>query len=66
MIMVMEGLKGWRTVLVNLLMGIVPLMEMSEIIPILPDEWEPFYIFGIALINMWLRAMTDTKIGQKR
>ena len=59
-------LKGWRTVIANLLMSVMPVLELTEITQALPDEWLPWYALGMALVNMWLRAITTSPMGRKQ
>lgn len=57
-------LKGFRTLLVNLLLAIMPIMEMSEVLDILPDNFEAPYAIMIALVNLYLRSITTTPLGK--
>lgn len=57
-------LKGFRTLLVNLLLAIMPIMEMSEVFDILPDNFEAPYAIMIALVNLYLRTITTTPLGK--
>ncbi len=59
-------LKGWRTVITNLLMSIMPVLELTEAIQVLPVGWQPWYALGVALVNMWLRSITTSPLGQKQ
>jgi hypothetical protein len=59
-----DRLKGFRTLLVNLLLAIMPIMEMSEVFDILPDNFEAPYAIMIALVNLYLRSITTTPLGK--
>jgi hypothetical protein len=58
-------LKGYRTILVNVLMTIMPVLEMSEILEIMPEGWQNWYAIAMAVINLWLRSITTTPVGKK-
>lgn len=58
--------KGWRTIAVNAIAAILPILEMSEMTQILPPDAIPWYALAVALINMWLRSITTTPIGAAR
>lgn len=58
-------LKGYRTVLVNVLLTIMPVLEMSEILEVMPEGWENWYAIAMAVINLWLRSITTTPMGKR-
>lgn len=60
-----KKLKGYRTILVNVLMTIMPVLEMSEILEVMPDGWQNWYAIAMAVINLWLRSITTTPMGKK-
>ena len=68
-------LKGYRTVIVNSVAGLVAAVElalpvvvqligMPEWRGILPQGWLPYYALGLALLNLWLRSITTTPLGK--
>lgn len=57
-------LKGYRTFVVNILLAIMPVLEMSEILDVLPKGYEAQYAIMIALVNLYLRTITTTPIGK--
>jgi len=59
-------LKGWRTVLVNMLSTIIPVLALTEWRGVLPEDWLPFYALGLAIINLSLRAVTTTPVGKNQ
>ena len=61
----MMMLKGYRTVLVNVLAASIPIMELAEWRDVMPDHWLPWYALGMALANVMLRYATTTPIGRK-
>jgi hypothetical protein len=65
-------LKGWRTWIVNGLMSLLPLvmvvvqfLELPEFANVLPAHWLPWYALAMAIVNMWLRAITTSPLGKK-
>lgn len=61
----MTILKGWKTMLANALMAIIPILELAEIKAVLPPDWLPYYALGMVLVNMFLRWLTTTPVGKK-
>ena len=61
----MTYLRGWRTIVLNALFTIVPILELTEIRDVLPPHWQPWYALAVVLANMWLRYLTTTPVGKK-
>lgn len=61
----MTVLKGWRTVIANALMALVPVLEMTEVTALLPSEWEGPYMLVMVAANLVLRMLTTTPVGRK-
>jgi len=64
--------KGWRTIIINVLLSILPLIEvvgtllnMPEMRGVIPPEYLPWYGLAVAIINMILRKLTTTPLGKK-
>ena len=64
-------MKGWRTFTINAALAIAPLAEiigalgnMPELRGLVPAEWLPWYAFGVALVNLYLRSITTTPPGK--
>lgn len=62
----MNMAKGWRTVIVNSLSTIVPIMALTEWRAILPENWLPYYALALAAANVLLRTQTTTPIGKNK
>lgn len=65
-------LKGYRTFIVNILLGLVPLIEVfgqilniPEMRGVVPAQYLPWYGVVVALVNLYLRSITTTPPGQK-
>jgi ABC-type uncharacterized transport system permease subunit len=65
-------MKGWRTVLWNL--GIIGLMVLTELVAflagfdwgsILPPQYVPYAILSVATLNIVLRALSTTRLGER-
>lgn len=59
-------LKGYRTIILNALASVLPVLELTEWYAVLPDDWVPYYVLALALLNMWMRSITTTPVGQNR
>lgn len=57
-------LKGYRTMIVMLALGIIPVLEMTETIALIPDGYRDAYSVAVALVAMALRVITSTPVGQ--
>jgi hypothetical protein len=58
--------KGWKTVTFNVLAAIVPILELTELKGIVPEEYLPFYALAVAMGNVYLRSVTSTPVGKKQ
>lgn len=58
-------LKGYKTVIFNTIAALVPLMELTELKAVVPDNYMPYYILVVALGNLYLRMVTTTPLGKK-
>ena len=58
-------LKGYKTILFNLLATVVPLMELAELKAVVPDDYMPIYLLVVAVGNVYLRSITTTPMGKK-
>lgn len=61
-----KKLKGWKTVILNLLATVLPILELSAWHDILPVGFLSWYIIFVALVNIWVRSFTNSPIGRKR
>lgn len=61
----MDFLKGWRTVLVNLIAALLPLMEQFGLGEYIPDRFMVWYVLALIVLNLVLRMVTDTPVGKK-
>ena len=57
--------RGWRTVIFNILCAVIPIAQMTEVINVIPKEYMNWYLLAVALGNMYLRYRTTTPIGRK-
>jgi hypothetical protein len=56
--------KGYRTVVINTVLAVMPFLEMSELLDIIPNEYLALYALCLALLNMGLRKVTTTPMGK--
>lgn len=76
-----RALKGWRTIVFNAVAGLLAILETLDVVEIVDKTCQFLNQFGvdgctsegvgavytsiIALMNVILRASTDTKVGKK-
>lgn len=71
-----EKLKGFRTVLINTALLLLPSWEFvvllaqemaraPELPSILPEKWLPLYAIFAAVVNIYMRTVTTTAIGRR-
>lgn len=69
-------LKGYRTVIVNTIALIPPMIDaalpiaaeiagLPEVGALIPADKLPLYALGLALANIYLRSVTDTPMGKQ-
>lgn len=58
-------LKGYRTVIVNLLAAIVPVLQVSGVELGLTGNSMAVYMVVVNVLNIAIRAVTTTAIGNK-
>ena len=61
----MHKFKGWKTIIFNILAALVPILEMSELLPFIPEDYMTLYMLAVAMGNMYLRSVTTTPVGTK-
>lgn len=68
----MTKLKGYRTLIVNAILGL-PLawdviwlvLQTPEFQGVIPQDWLPYYSLGMVVVNMYLRKITTTPMGRR-
>lgn len=61
----MQFLKGWNTIIFNVLSAIFGVLESTDFTNVIPAEFQGYVITFIAIVNIYLRAQTNTPIGRK-
>lgn len=72
----MTTFKGWRTIIVNTIALIPPTIDavlpmvaeiagLPEVQALIPADKLPYYALGLAVANIYLRAITDTPVGKR-
>ena len=59
-------IKGWKTVIINLIVAVIPILELAQWSDILPKQMTPYYIISVAMLNIAIRAATNTAIGKAK
>jgi hypothetical protein len=57
-------MKGWRTILINCAVAVFGVLEATDWSAVVGSDRAGFVITVIAVANMALRAITDTRVGQ--
>lgn len=57
-------MKGFKTVIFNSLVSIMPILEVSGITGVLDGDALKWYVIAMAAANIVLRFMTSTAVGQ--
>ena len=57
-------LKGYKTIMFNVLASLVPIMELTELRDVIPQDYLPLYMLVVAIGNVWLRSVTTTSVGK--
>lgn len=58
-------MKGYKTVLFSLLVGILGLLEALDWVAIIPDKIEPWVLPAVSGVFLYLRSITTTAIGKQ-
>lgn len=62
---IVKKIKGWKTVIFSVLLGILGVVETARWADILPKEKVGIILIVIGIIGVILRAFTTGSIGQK-
>lgn len=57
-------MKGWRTIAINCVIAVVGVLSAVTWSDYAPSEYAGLIATGVSLLNMGLRAITSTPIGQ--
>ena len=63
---ILKKLKGWKTLIVNILLAVLPVLELTQWHDVLPVGFLPWYALAVALLNMGLRFATNSPVGRNR
>lgn len=56
-------MKGWRTLLINCGIAVFGVLEAADWTALLGSDRAGLIVTAIAVANMVLRAVTDTRVG---
>ena len=59
-----KHMKGFRTWLVATAFAVIPILQLSEVAAIVPDEYMDYYTLALVIAVMWMRAKTTTALGK--
>lgn len=57
-------MKGWKTIVFNVLAAILPVLETADLTDVLGPQGMAIYAGAITIANIVLRAFTNTPIGK--
>ena len=58
-------MKGFKTIAIAVVAGLLALFETSEIIDLVPDSVEKLFGTGVAVLMFIMRFLTSTSVGNK-
>ena len=63
-------LKGYRTIIVNAILSIAPILEViaaysAEVRPYVPESLMGWHTVAVIVANIGLRCITTTPVGRK-
>lgn len=58
-------MKGWRTLGFNIVVAVGGVLVAFDWVTVVPNQYLGWVGFGVAVLNMGLRAITNTPVGQK-
>ena len=58
-------MKGYRTITFNVLSAVVPILTLTEFNAVVPQEYLPYWLLGVAVVNVYLRTITTTPMGAR-
>jgi hypothetical protein len=60
-----EKLKGWRTLLLSILLAVVGVLQTADWATIVAPRYVGPAMLAVAVVVAVLRAVTDTAVGKK-
>ena len=57
-------MKGYRTIVLAVVSGVLALLETQDVLNILPDSLEKLIAPAIALLMFVMRYLTSSKVGK--
>lgn len=61
----LDALKGYRTIILNLIAALLPLVQEFGLGDLIPQKYMIWYVLGIIALNLVLRMATTTPVGKK-
>lgn len=63
-----EKFKGWRTIAANVVLALPPVLDALSALDMkatFGDKWGAIYGVAVVLVNLYLRTLTTTAVGEK-
>lgn len=58
-------MKGYRTIIFNVLTMAVPVLSLTEWMAVIPAQHTAYWLLFVAVANVLLRLITSTPVGEK-
>lgn len=60
----MGTFKGWRTIIFNSVIAILGVLEATNWVDVIGEQWGGIALLAIGLIGVWLCKITTTPVGK--
>lgn len=61
----LKWMRGWRTMIVAVILGSIDTLEALDLAPIIPDKFKPWWMVLHPIIFAYLRFISTTPVGSK-
>lgn len=61
-------LKGFKTIIIAvavILLGILETVDVTNILGLIPDQYDPIVVSAVGTLMLFLRLVTNTPVGKK-
>ena len=58
-------MKGYKTLAFALATALVPILSMTEVVTLIPQEHVNIYMIGVAVVTAVLRVVTTTPVARR-
>lgn len=58
-------MKGWKTIVFNLVLALLGVLETTNWVDVIPENWAGVVMLIVGALGLWLRGLTTTPVGKK-